>query len=257
MFDSASSKQYWTCSRSPVPARQQRFGRCGCYGVRRPLDGPAKPPRSVMSVRVPIPRAPPRVARTPAPLARIPHSSSQSLFVARPCAEETCDRTRLWRRVGRPHWAGSGSAIGTEVDRRKRILPNHSVQIDRSFAVQTALKDRFQSRDSSGKVRIQLLRAGLTHRSLMEFALSFGRLLCCSDLSLKTKRFLTIPDAVSTVLASHAAPLESAPEHGRYRSCRDTYMTRCIYDQMHCASVYTPPTLLWPGHARRSQAVVV
>src|SRR5688500_262348 len=103
--------------------------------------------------------------------------------MARPCAEQTCDETRLWRCKGRPHWAGSGSAIGAEVERRKLILPNHSVQIDCSFAVQAPLKNRFQSRDSSGQVRIQLLRGGLTCLSLMEFALSFGPLLCCSDLS--------------------------------------------------------------------------
>jgi len=154
--------------------------------------------------------------------------SSQTLFMAILSAEETCDRTRFGRCIVRPDWAGRSGVIGTEVERRKLILPNHRVQIDRSFSIQAVPKDRFQLRDSSGQVRISLLRGGLTCRNLLEFALPLGRLLCGSVLSLEAKRFLPTPDAMSTLLASQVHLSASAPEHGRYRSCRDTYMTRCV-----------------------------
>ena len=93
-------------------------------------------------------------------------------------------------------------------------MSQHRVQIDRGFSVETAQEDRFQSRDSSGKVRVQSLGLSLTRRSLLEFALSFGRLRRRGVLVLKTKRFLTIPHivAVSALHASQGAyPFGSAP----------------------------------------------
>ena len=82
-----------------------------------------------------------------------------------------------------------------------------------------------QSPDSPCQIFVQSLCAGFALLSFPESALSLGRLLCSSALSLQTERLLTIPDAVFTLPASQVHSSASAPSTvGRV----DIHLTRCM-----------------------------
>ena len=126
-----------------------------------------------------------------------------------------------------PYRSRRRKAVRAELQGRKFIAPQHRVEINRSFSLETAAKDRLQAHDRDSQVRVQLLCIGLARRSRLNLALSLGCLLCGRILSLQTKRLLTIPRtmAVSALLASQVAPLCPGPEQGRYR-CRQIHPTR-------------------------------